>query len=60
MTAQASIPVSGQVVPGPPTTHSDTGRDRVLFFQGSFVRDNTKFINGGIIGARDVLQIEQV
>jgi len=53
--AQGRPPVAG----GPPTTLSPSGTDRMLFLQGAITRDNTKFINGAQVGARDSLQVEQ-
>ncbi|MCO5614313.1 hypothetical protein L7F22_068591 [Adiantum nelumboides] len=41
---------------GPPTTLSDTGMDRVGFFQANITRDTTSFINGTPIGARYIFQ----
>lgn len=44
---------------GPPTTWSTTGTDRVVSGQANITRDNTTFVNGTIVGARDILQAEQ-
>ena len=30
---------------GPPTTHSGTGTDRIMFAQGGITRDTTRFVN---------------
>lgn len=53
--AQGRPPVAG----GPPTTLSNSGTDRMLFLQAALTRDNTKFVNGAQVGARDILQVEQ-
>ncbi|GAB4821994.1 hypothetical protein N2152v2_009040 [Parachlorella kessleri] len=53
-------PYNGQIVQdGPPTTLSDSGRDRMVFAQGSFVRDTTYLVNGGQVGARDIFTVDQ-
>lgn len=44
---------------GPRTTISETGTDRVMFFQGNVTRDTTKFVNGTQIGSRDIYQVDQ-
>jgi len=44
---------------GPSTTISGKGRDRLLYLQGSTVRDTTYFLNGCPVGARDIFTIEQ-
>lgn len=42
---------------GPPTTLSGTGTDRMAFLQANITRDNTKFVNGAIVGDRNVFQV---
>ncbi|KAA0067763.1 hypothetical protein IC582_027684 [Cucumis melo] len=44
---------------GPPTTLSGTGTDRMAFLQANITRDNTKFVNGAIVGERNVFQVDQ-
>ncbi|KAK7256571.1 hypothetical protein RIF29_30025 [Crotalaria pallida] len=43
---------------GPPTTLSGTGKDRVAFLQANITRDNTKLVNGAVVGERNVFQLE--
>ncbi|KAK8494043.1 hypothetical protein V6N12_034344 [Hibiscus sabdariffa] len=56
---QRVLPSGGISTDGPPTTLSGTGVDRMAFIQANITRDNTKFINGGIVGERNVFQVEQ-
>ena len=44
---------------GPPTTHSGTGTDRIMFAQGGITRDTTRFVNGTPVGARDIFNLDQ-
>jgi IAP75 family protein translocase len=44
---------------GPPTTHSGTGTDRVAFAQANLTRDTTYFLNGVLVGARDIFTVDQ-
>jgi len=44
---------------GPATTHSPTGKDRTAFIQGNVVRDATYFVNGALVGPRDIFKMEQ-
>ncbi|URE42214.1 Surface antigen [Musa troglodytarum] len=53
------LPSGGLSMDGPPTTLSGTGTDRMAFVQANITRDNTKFLNGAIIGERDVFQLDQ-
>ncbi|KAG7656473.1 hypothetical protein ISN44_As01g034760, partial [Arabidopsis suecica] len=46
-------------VNGPPTTLSGMGIDRVAFLQGNITQDNTKFVNGAIVGERKIIQVDQ-
>ncbi|KAL4281113.1 hypothetical protein GQ457_03G044720 [Hibiscus cannabinus] len=54
---QRVLPSGGISTDGPPTTLSGTGVDRMAFIQANITRDNTKFINGGIVGERNVFQV---
>ena len=54
-----ALPSGMLSVDGPPTTHSGTGTDRILLFQGGLTRDTTYFLNGVLIGARDIVQVDQ-
>lgn len=50
---------SGQLdADGPPTTHSGTGTDRLLLGQANLTRDTTYFLNGVLVGARDILTLD--
>ncbi|KAL0887200.1 hypothetical protein Bca101_011183 [Brassica carinata] len=53
------LPSGGTSDDGPPTTLSGTGIDRVAFLQANVTRDNTKFVNGAIVGDRTVFQVDQ-
>lgn len=44
---------------GPPTTLSGTGIDSMAFLQANITRDNTKFVNGAIVGERNVFQVRK-
>ncbi|CAK8576092.1 unnamed protein product [Lathyrus sativus] len=44
---------------GPPTTLSGTGIDRMAFLQANITRDNTRFVNGTIVGSRNMFQVDQ-
>lgn len=52
-----ALPVGGLSIDGPPTTLSGTGTDRMAFAQANITRDNTRFLNGTIVGERDVFQV---
>ncbi|CAN4098807.1 unnamed protein product [Withania somnifera] len=56
---QRVLPSGGISADGPPTTLSETGVDRMTFLQANITRDNTKFINGTIVGERNVFQVDQ-
>ncbi|KAF2291733.1 hypothetical protein GH714_035373 [Hevea brasiliensis] len=56
---QRVLPSGGISADGPPTTLSGTGIDRMAFLQANVTRDNTKFINGAIVGERNVFQVDQ-
>lgn len=52
-----ALPSGGLSMDGPPTTLSGIGVDRMAFAQANVTRDNTKFLNGAIVGERDVFQV---
>ncbi|CAM6103858.1 unnamed protein product [Calypogeia fissa] len=54
-----TLPSGALSMEGPPTTHSDTGIDRVAFLQGNITHDNTRFVNGTPIGTRNIFQWDQ-
>ncbi|GMG98282.1 hypothetical protein Nepgr_000122 [Nepenthes gracilis] len=56
---QRVLPSGGISADGPPTTLSGTGVDRMVFAQANITRDNTKFVNGAIVGERNVFQLDQ-
>ncbi|XP_059306313.1 uncharacterized protein LOC132057723 [Lycium ferocissimum] len=51
------LPSGGISADAPPTTLSETDIDRMAFLQANITRDNTKFINGTIVGERNVFQV---
>lgn len=48
-----------EVENGPPTTLSSSGVDRSLHLQFATLRDTTCLENGGVVGSRDVLEVDQ-
>lgn len=54
---QRVLPSGGISADGPPTTLSGTGVDHMVFGQANITRDNTKFVNGTVVGERDVFQV---
>ncbi|PKI36046.1 protein TOC75-3, chloroplastic [Punica granatum] len=58
-TGQRVLPSGGISADGPPTTLSGTGIDRMAFLQANITRDNTKYVNGAIVGQRNVFQLDQ-
>jgi hypothetical protein len=52
-----ALPTGGLSMDGPPTTLSGTGVDRMGFLQANITRDNTCFINGAVVGDRNVFQV---
>lgn len=54
---QRILPSGGISADGPPTTLSGTGIDRLAFLQANITRDNTKYVNGAIVGQRNVFQV---
>ncbi|KAE8688679.1 Protein TOC75 [Hibiscus syriacus] len=59
LNGQRVLPSGGISTDGPPTTLSGTGVDQMAFLQANITRDNTKFINGAIVGERNVFQVDQ-
>ncbi|KAJ4725758.1 protein TOC75-3, chloroplastic-like [Melia azedarach] len=59
LNGQRVLPSGGISADGPPTTLSGTGIDQMAFLQANITRDNTKFINGAIVGERNVFQVDQ-
>ncbi|KAI0518671.1 hypothetical protein KFK09_006107 [Dendrobium nobile] len=53
------LPSGGLSMDGPPTTLSGTGVDRMAFAQANITRDNTKYVNGTVVGERNVFQLDQ-
>ena len=51
------LPMGQMAGQGPPTTLSDTGVDRSMYLQGNITRDTTYFVNGAVVGARDIIQV---
>ncbi|CAN8277993.1 unnamed protein product [Cochlearia groenlandica] len=56
---QRLLPSGGISADGPPTTLSGNGVDRMAFLQANITRDNTKFVNGAVVGERNVFQVDQ-
>ncbi|CAI9783913.1 unnamed protein product [Fraxinus pennsylvanica] len=56
---QRVLPNGGVSADGPSTTLSGTGVDHMAFLQANITRDNTKFVNGAIVGERNVFQLDQ-
>ncbi|CAN0854350.1 Protein TOC75-3, chloroplastic [Linum grandiflorum] len=56
---QRVLPSGGISADGPPTTLSGTGIDRMAFLQANITRDNTKYVNGALVGERNVFQVDQ-
>jgi hypothetical protein len=56
---QRVLPSGGISADGPPTTLSGTGVDRMAFLQANITRDNTKFVNGAVVGDRNVFQVRK-
>lgn len=54
---QRVLPNGGVSADGPPTTLSGTGIDRMAFLQANITRDNTRFVNGTIVGSRNMFQV---
>jgi len=48
------------IADGPPTTLSGTGKDRMVYAQGSLTRDTTYMVNGQQIGSRDIFTVRSV
>ncbi|KAK7272052.1 hypothetical protein RJT34_28422 [Clitoria ternatea] len=56
---QRVLPSGGISADGPPTTLSGTGVDRMAFLQANITRDNTRFVNGAVVGDRNMFQVDQ-
>ncbi|WJX74462.1 Putative translocon at the outer envelope membrane of chloroplasts 75-III [Trifolium repens] len=56
---QRVLPNGGISADGPPTTLSGTGIDRMAFLQANITRDNTRFVNGAVVGQRNMFQVDQ-
>ncbi|KAK6646089.1 hypothetical protein PHAVU_L007943 [Phaseolus vulgaris] len=56
---QRVLPSGGISADGPPTTLSGTGIDRMAFLQANITRDNTRFVNGTVVGDRNMFQVDQ-
>ncbi|KAL3530786.1 hypothetical protein ACH5RR_010108 [Cinchona calisaya] len=54
---QRVLPNGGISADGPPTTLSGTGIDRMAFAQANVTQDNTEFVNGAIVGERNVFHV---
>lgn len=54
---QRVLPNGGISGDGPPTTLSGTGIDHMAFLQANITRDNTRFVNGAVVGVRNVFQV---
>jgi hypothetical protein len=54
---QRVLPNGGISADGPPTTLSGTGIDRMAFLQANITRDNTRFVNGAVVGQRNMFQV---
>ncbi|XP_027341151.1 protein TOC75-3, chloroplastic-like isoform X1 [Abrus precatorius] len=56
---QRVLPSGGISADGPPTTLSGTGIDHMAFLQANITRDNTRFVNGAVVGDRNMFQVDQ-
>ncbi|RZB84246.1 protein TOC75-3, chloroplastic-like [Glycine soja] len=56
---QRVLPSGGISADGPPTTLSGTGIDHMAFLQANITRDNTRFVNGTVVGDRNMFQVDQ-
>ena len=54
---QRVLPSGGISADGPPTTLSGTGIDQMVFAQANITRDNTMYVNGALVGDRNVFQV---
>ena len=54
---QRVLPSGGLSADGPPTTLSGTGIDHMAFLQANITRDNTRFVNGTVVGDRNMFQV---
>lgn len=51
------LPTGTVDVGGPPTSLTDSGRDRLAFLLANFTRDTTYFVNGTQLGDRQIFQV---
>ncbi|RHN76121.1 putative chloroplast envelope protein translocase, IAP75 [Medicago truncatula] len=56
---QRVLPGGGISADGPPTSLGGTGIDHMAFLQANITRDNTRFVNGAVVGARNMFQVDQ-
>ncbi|KAJ8439857.1 hypothetical protein Cgig2_003923 [Carnegiea gigantea] len=56
---QRELPGGGITANGPPTTLSGTGVDKLVYAQANITRDNTRSVNGALVGERNVFQVDQ-
>jgi len=54
---QRVLPGGGISADGPPTSLGGTGIDHMAFLQANITRDNTRFVNGALVGARNMFQV---
>ncbi|KAL9816804.1 Protein TOC75-4 [Arabidopsis thaliana] len=52
-------PDGGISINGPPTTLSGTGIDHIATLQANITRDNTKLVNGAVVGEKNIFQVDQ-
>lgn len=57
---QGELPAGGITANGPPTTLSGTGVDKMVFAQANITRDNTRSVNGALLGERNIFQVSLV
>lgn len=55
-----ATPFGQYIADGPPTTLSGTGRDKMVYAQGSLVRDTTFMVNGQQVGSRDIYSVSRL
>lgn len=55
--AKVLLPNGSLLLNGPPTSLSGTGIDRMAFLQANITRDNTRFVNGALVGVRSMFQV---
>ena len=57
---QRELPGGGITANGPPTTLSGTGVDKMVFAQANMTCDNTRSVNGALVGERNIFQVSLV